>query len=116
MHSRLSDRKILTSFNMEKPPVTLHRLYKQLVEMLNLPNHALPSLDTGELAGDMFKGFDDLPFEMRYRTLRRTLRGPYVEPQVRLWMFRNRISPLEICSMMHRRGVDMEIIDIAQIS
>lgn len=92
----------------EEPLVTIYRLYKQLVEMPNLPVRKIPVFDSGELAGEMFKGIDDLTFEKQYQVLRRTLREPYVEPNICLWMYRSVITPLEICSLVRDQGVFIE--------
>ena len=44
----------------------------------------MPALDYGDLAGEMFEGFDNWPSEKQYQVLRKNFRGPCVAPETRL--------------------------------
>lgn len=79
--------------------MTVHRLYKQLVEMLDLPV-PIPPIDS-----DMFRGFEFLPPEEQLVLLRQAFRRPCVAPEVRKWMYANNVSPQEINALVRGRGV-----------
>lgn len=96
--------------------MTVHRLFEQLQETLDLPESMTTICYTGDLAGQMFEGFDNLSFERQYQVLRKTFRRPHVAPEVRMWMFRNGISPLDIYSLIRERGTTcLEIVDESRL-
>ncbi|KAF1926600.1 uncharacterized protein M421DRAFT_6873 [Didymella exigua CBS 183.55] len=92
----------------EVPRVTVHQLHKQLAETLDLPVLRTPGIDSGELAGKMYRGFYGLPFERQHQVLRQAFRGPYVDPEIRIWMHRNGVSPHGVCSLVRGQRVFIE--------
>ena len=90
----------------DEASVTVHQLYKQLVETLSLPVH-VSFIDSGERAGKMFKDFEFCP-EKQLMLLRQEFRRPYVAPEIRKWMYSNGITPQEVTSLIRAQGVYVE--------
>jgi hypothetical protein len=106
----IQSRLVYITMNIEdddEASVTVHRLYEQLVETLNLAVQ-IPAMDSGERAGKMFRGFEFLPPKKQLVLLRQEFRRPYVAPEVRKWMYSNDISSQEVTSLVWAQGVFIE--------
>jgi hypothetical protein len=88
----------------DETSVTVHQLYKQVGETLDLPVH-VPSIDSGERAGRMFRGFEFWPPEKQLMLLRQEFRRPYGANEIRKWMYSNGITPQEVTSLIRVQGV-----------
>jgi hypothetical protein len=102
------ERNTMNPADEEESSVTVHELYKQLVETLGLSVRKIPVFDSGEVVGKMFEGFDSLPTEKQLVLFRRASHGPYVAPEIRAWMHGNEISPQKITSLVQGQGVFIE--------